>query len=229
MTLNGNAFKAVLGAAALALAVPAAPAGAATVSWTTWSSNTAGTISGGPSVTYSGELSGLSSNYPSWTPASTWADGSIVNNAPPQSGNMIRLLGGGGASAVLDTLTFSTPVTNPVMAIWSLGAPGAQAQFVFNNATPTLIKGGPSAEFAGTSISVSGNTVSGSEGNGTVEFLGTFTSISWRNPLAENYYGFTVGIGGGGSVSAVPEPGTWALVAGGLGLLGFAVKRNRSA
>jgi hypothetical protein len=41
---------------------------------------------------------------------------------------------------------------------------------------------------------VSGNTVFGSEGNGTIRFLGTYSSIWWKNPLPEYFYGFTVGV-----------------------------------
>ena len=48
------------------------PASADTIDWTNWSTNTAGSIvtpQTAISVTYSGELSGLSINYPTWTPS----------------------------------------------------------------------------------------------------------------------------------------------------------------
>jgi hypothetical protein len=112
----------------------------------------------------------------------------------------------GGDPNVVDTITFSQPVTNPVFSIWSLGSPGFTAYFNFTNATPTLVAGGPSTEYMGGSIMVSGNSVSGEEGNGTIQFLGTYSSISWDNPVAESYYGFTVGL----PIVAVPEPATWA-------------------
>lgn len=187
---------------------------AGTIYWTSWSSNTGGTIStpgGSASVSYLGELSGLSSGYPSWTPGTTFADGSIVANPPPASGGMIRLVGG---SSTVDTLSFSSPVLNPVISIWSLGQSSIAAQFVFTGASPSFVSGGPSAEFAGGPISVSGNTVTGNEGNGTISFSGLFSSISWNNPVFENYYGFTVG------VPAIPEPGTLVLL-----LLGFGLRK----
>ena len=204
------------------LALPAVLAvtqvSASTIYWTSWSGNTSGSLTtpqGTISLGYSGELSGLAANYPSWNPSASYADGSIVGNAPPQFGNMVQLVGGG---STIDTVTFSTPVVDPVFAIWSLGQSGDPTTFVFN-AAPTLVTGGPSAEYGGGSIGVSGNTVSGSEGNGTVMFLGTYSSISWNNPLFENYYGFTVG------VAAVPEPATVTLLT--LGGLACLVRRKK--
>jgi PEP-CTERM motif len=194
------------------------PVSAATIYWTSWSGNTSGSLTtpqGTISLGYSGELSGLAANYPSWSPSASYADGSIVGNAPPPSGGMIQLVGGG---STIDTVTFSAPVINPVFAIWSLGQSGVPTTFVFNT-TPTFVVGGPSAEYGGGSIGVSGNTVSGVEGNGTIMFLGTYSSISWNNPSFENYYGFTVG------VAAVPEPTTMTLLAFG-GLAGLALRKR---
>jgi len=135
---------------------------------------------------------------------------------------MVNLVGGPN-NDVIDVLTFSTPVVNPVFAIWSLGSGSIPASFVFNQ-TPTFVAGGPSAEYSGSAITVVGNTVSGSEGNGTVQFLGTFSTLSWTNPQYEGYYGFTVGI-----PTAVPEPETYALMLAGLGLIGFVARRRNTA
>ncbi len=164
-----------------------------TISWTRWSTNTAGNITHPAiSVTYSGELQPLQSNYPSWTPSTTFADGNVVGNPPPQSGNMIILHGG---DATVDTITFSPPVVDPVFSIWSLGDGNIQAKFEFINATPTVVAGGESAEYHGGPIMVVWrDTVLGSEGNGTIRFSGTYSSISWKNTVREDYYGFTVGV-----------------------------------
>lgn len=213
--------KLTLSLLSISLTVAFTSAEAATVTWADWTTNTSATI-GTVDVTYSGELSGLSAlNYPSWTPSSTFADGVIVSNAPPPSGRMVQLFGGGGTGAVTDTLTFSAPVIDPVFAIWSLG-PSPVASFVFD-ATPTFVAGGASAEYGGNPITVSGNVVSGFEGNGTVQFLGTFTSLSWTNPAREAYYGFTVGV----PVAAIPEPEIYALMLVGLSVIGF-VGRSRN-
>jgi hypothetical protein len=227
-------MKGLLLAAALASLGFATAANATT--WTVWSdSYTAGfptggsatSVLGGVTVSYSGEINsgignpacgGICFGYPSWTPASTYVGG-IVTSAPPSADGMIQLTGGGGSGT--DTITFSSPVKNPVIAIWSLGAGGIQAEFDFS-ATPTYEAGGPSAEYGGSPITVLGNVVSGYEGNGTVAFLGTYTSISFTTPEYESWYGFTVG-------SAVPEPSTWAMMMLGFAGLGYAGFRRAAA
>ena len=203
--------------AAISMAAVAGQAEASIIDWTTWTGATANPTTGSASgnagsvgITYSGELQSLSplGAYPSWAPAATFADGSIVSNGPSPSGGIIQLFGDTGAT---DTITFSHTVINPVFAIWSLGQGGEGASFNFVQ-TPTFIAGGGSAEYGGVPISVVGNVVSGNEANGTIMFLGKFDTISWTNPASENWYGFTVGV-----QSAVPEPSTWAMM-----LLGFA-------
>lgn len=203
----------------------AMPASATIIDWAAWSSplvsatsGSANGVAGGVNISYSGELENLFTNYPSYGPNGTF-NGGTVDNAPPQANGIIQLYGGNPNQT--NTITFSQAVTNPVLAIWSLGQGGVNASFNFN-ATPTLESGGPSSEYAGQTISVLGNVVSGSEGNGTVQFTGTFNSLSWTNPTAENWYGFTVG------VAAVPEPETYAMMLAGLGLMGFVARRRRN-
>lgn len=211
-------IKLALAAAALAAS---GLAQSATIDWNQWTSNAAGTIAGSTpvTITFSGENNhGWYAGYPSYGPGTTWADGTIVSNAP--TGGIVVLNGG---NTNVDTITFSQAVTNPVFAIWSLGQGGINASFNFIGATPVLVAGGPSNEYNGQSINVSGNDVFGREGNGTVEFIGTFTSISWTNPVSENWYGFNVGIAG---VSSVPEPGSVGLMLAGLTLVGLARRRQ---
>jgi hypothetical protein len=121
-----------------------------------------------------------------------------------------------GTSTGVNTITFTSPVVDPVFAIWSLGSPSVPATFTFG-ATPTLQAGGPNSLFGGSSITVLANVVSGREGNGVVQFTGTFDSLSWTNSF-ENFYAFTVGINGTpqSDPGDVPEPSTFGLLAGGL-------------
>ena len=234
MNLNAAFQRTVsVGAISFVALALAAPSQAETITWTNWSSVTAGnpgsgsgTIAGGVTVTYAGQTIGRSTNYPSWTPAGTFSGGT-VGNAPPQNFNAVALTGGTTAT---NTLTFSTAVTDPVFAIWSLGAPSVPATFNFTSAEPfTLQAGGTSAEYGGSSITVSRDIVSGREGNGVIQFNGTFTQLTWTNPSAENYYVLTVGIAGTAPPTGVPEPATLAICGAGLAGLMLLRKLKRGA
>jgi hypothetical protein len=203
-----------------------ASASAATI-WTDWTSATAGAPGsaagslGGVGVSYLGELDAAVINGTSniWAPNSTFTGGTVTAS-PSVVGDDIRL---NGTFTGTNTITFASPLVNPVFAIWSLGAPSVPASFIFN-ATPTLEAGGPNSQFGGSSITVLGNVVSGNEGNGVVQFTGTFSSISWTDTF-ENFYAFTVGVNGGSPPPGVPEPGTLILL--GLGLAGISVWHRR--
>ena len=207
------------------------------ISWTDWTAFTAGNLTGtatgvistGLNVSYAGQVgsnsvvNGVGGNT-SWLPASTFSGGNVSNGPAPNRDN-ITLTGGTGTG--VNTITFSSPVTNPVMAIWSLGAGGAPASFVFLPTEPfTIQSGGPSVEFGGSSITAAGNTVNGVEGNGTIQFNGTFTQISWTNPQFEFYYAFTVGAPGT-PTPPIPGPSTYIML--GAGLLAISVLIRRRA
>lgn len=213
-------------AAACAVALPAA---ADPIDWASWSGAVTGNTTGAATATfatvgitagYTGELQSFVNNYPSYTPVGTFSGGT-VSNGPAQADGILQIFG--GTAAGTNTITFSQAVVNPVLAIWSLGQPGIVAQFNF--AQPFSIEsGGPNAEYGGASITAIGNTVFGAEGNGVIRFAGTLTSITWTNPVFENWYGFTVGV----PVAAVPEPEAYALMLAGLALLGARARRRRA-
>ena len=190
------------------------------IHWNTWTSASSGSLTAGSTTVAvafatTNAHAGIA-NYPSWAPSSTFADGVAVDNGPAQSNGIMQLFGG---TTALNTLTFSVPNVDPVFSIWSLGQSGIQASFDFVGVTPVMVAGGPNAEYGGSAITVSGNAVSGREGNGTIQLIGTYSSIEWTNPTFENWYGFNVGIADVGTATPVPEPGQLVLFVLGLGLL----------
>jgi hypothetical protein len=176
------------------------------VEWVNWTSATSGSTGsasgtlGGISVSYSGDVlfaqtNGLGTDY--WLPSSPFLSATVPDGPP--NADIVALTGGNSA---VDTISFSRSVTNPILAINSLGEPGYGAKLVFNGASPVILSYGDGywgwSGFG--SLQTSGNTLIGYEGTGTIQLYGTFTSISWVAPIYEDWYGFTVGI------SSVPEP-----------------------
>ena len=228
-------FSLVLLALATALAItPTALAN--TIAWTNWSSGTAGApgsatgtiVNMGVDVTYTGQTSGLGIGYGTsigtfypgqnsgtgtWGLTSSYTGG-IVGNAPPTSYNSVALQG--GPPPLLETIHFSSPVVNPLIAIWSLGQNGRPAEFQFEHPF-SVISGGPSSEYGGSGLLLFGVpslNAFGVEGNGIIQFAGVFTDINFYTPLNENWYSFTVG-------EQTPEPSSLLLL--GTGLLALAL------
>jgi hypothetical protein len=199
----------------------AVPVNAATM-WTDWTTATTGGSAsgsaGGIGLSYAGELDGAVINGTGgiWLPSTTFVGGTVTTS-PDTIRDYLRIDGNGGRT---NTIVFASPVVDPVIAIWSLGATNTSADFTFDQ-TPTLEVGGRNSIYGGSSIIVSGNTVSGREGNGVVQFTGVFSSISWTNTY-ENYYAFTVGHNG---PAPVPLPAALLLFAP--GLVGMAAVRRR--
>jgi len=206
------------------------PARASTYNWTTWSSQTGNTVNGTltfgtqtVNITYTGEteftqLNNTGYNY--YTPASTYVNG-------PTTSDMIAIDG----TATTHTITFSSPVTNPVMAIVSLGQPGLGTVYNFD-APFTILNQGSGIPYGGCATCLSGSgtdSLTGTEGDGIIEFAGTFSSLSWTGANPEYWNGFTFGAAGVGTPSSgVPEPGSLGLAALALALVALSARRWRS-
>jgi len=162
---------------------------------------------GAVGVSYSGELAVAQTaggiNY--WVPPTPYLS-ATVGNAPPDS-DIMELIGGEGTN---HTVTFDSPVTNPIFAIVSMGQDDLAVEYHFN-APFDVLSSGVGYWGGGPFTELPGNILHGQEGHGAIQFQGTFNSISWTVPIPEWWHGFTVG-----EEAAVPEPTTLALLGGGL-------------
>jgi PEP-CTERM motif len=195
------------------------PAAADTFSWTNWQSSTAGTVTGAlnlgstVNVTYTGEIDFTQLNNTGtfyYGPSSTYVGG-------PATKDMIAISG----TTATHTFTFSSPVTNLAMAIVSLGQPGRPVTYNFSDVF-TILSQGAGIPFGGCATCLTGSGTSalqGTEGDGIIEFLGTFSTLSFTVTNSEFWNGFTIGAVSTTSTAPVPEPGSALL----LGTVGIAV------
>jgi hypothetical protein len=225
--------------------------------WTNWTAATCGSSGswtgsiGTTVVTYSGAcIGGQLSNGTGTDYYSPQGPYTVAGYTLPDAGNNYGFIQ--FEQPYSGSLTFSTPVTNPILAFISLGNPGlgvtftftqpggaAQAIYVLSDdhcAGPGGVPPADPAYFScgsyttgSTDGGTTTNTLTGSEYSGLVELQGTFTSVNFTSATDEYWYGFTVGTNAPNVVTSVtPEPATMSLMAMGLvGLVGVGSRRMR--
>ncbi len=211
-------------AVAVALAAPLSAFAVDTVSWTQWDNVPTGTLmqnSNTVAVTYTGDYFDIDHGNYFYDVPSSFTSAEVTNT--PDTAGTIRTVGG---NDVMNHIHFSQAVVNPYIAIFSAGQAGQPVSFNFAGVSAgqvSLIAGG-TGHWGGQALTQSGTSIWGEEGNGTVKLTGSFTDIYFTTPQYENYYGYTVGA----AIAAVPEPGTYAMLMAGLGLLGLVARRKQS-
>jgi hypothetical protein len=247
----------LLGFASVAQAVP--------FFWTDWQGvdldagvgfQSQGTITTGTAavtVTYTNargvgfyQSSGGTDYYTGGSGATSPYTSTLVDNRP--TGSDIVALRFSGTQ----TLQFSQAVANPVFAYVSLNGNG----YSFDQDFEILSQGGQDGNACGFwgcggaskvivdlggglfDYQLNSNNVGGSEPHGTIRFLGTFDTLTWRSTSNEFWNGFTVGVQGTAvevcaanptlpecnPTTSVPLPASLALLS--VGLIGISALRR---
>jgi hypothetical protein len=138
------------------------------------------------------------------------------------SGDYVEITGS-FTSTFAYTITFSAPVTNPILYVGSLAS-----TFTFSGVTPTRLSGEAEFVVAGSTVSGQSPLSGGNDRNGAVALNGTFNAITFTVDALDLFTNDRDGIAlqVGTDPIAVPEPAVSALV--GAGVLGaFGLRRAK--
>jgi hypothetical protein len=156
---------------------------------------------GMPGNLYQAQTTEGATNY--WVPATPYMSAQ-VENAPPST-DILQLAGGQNQTY---RVTLSEAIKDPVMAIVSLGAPGTTITYDFD-APFTIVSQG--AGFWGGSdtalVKLPDDVLQGTEGHGTIQFIGTFATFSWTVPMPETWHGFNFAIRTTEALEPTPDAG----------------------
>ncbi len=151
--------------------------------WTDWTAVTAGSSATGTLPLTAGNVT-VTYTSPQVQTIQTpgyFNLGDAYNGVMPVSG--VEGLQAFHGVGLTHTYTFSQPVKDPILVFWSMN----NSSFTFANDFILLgQKGG---------VTKSGNTLVGpfAESNGTIQLIGTYSSISYTSSTLENWTGVTVG------------------------------------
>lgn len=152
--------------------------------WTDWTAVTANTSATGtlPLSTGNVTVTYTSPQVYSIQQPGYFNIGDVYLGTMPASGTEgLQALHGAGTT---HTYTFSQPVTNPILVFWSMNG----NTFTFTQPFNIL---GQTAGITSSSTTISGS--SAVECNASIQFIGTYTSITYTSSLLENWTGVTVG------------------------------------
>lgn len=197
---------------------------AAPITWADWTSATPGMNGsaqgnlGSIGINYSGDINfaqlGSGINYWIEGEPAPYTGNSVIDNSPTAA-EMIAV----SRTGQLQTITFSEAVINPIMAILSMGSKDIPVTYTFDTPFSLLSEG--MGYWGDGEYSLSGNSLTGLELHGVVQFIGEFTSISWQTNQKEYWHGFTFGI------ATVPAPSTLLLAMLALLATGWISTRRR--
>ena len=251
-----------MGITIVALSVTgSAVATAAPIYWTDWGGSNTDVVNGpfvatGTITTPTSTVDVTYSNpqgigfYRATTGTDWWRDQSGVRNdaTSPYTSDVVDNIPTGIDAIGLNkagpqTLTFSEMIANPVFSFISLNGNG----YAFLNHDFEILSvgdGSPTDKcghwgcgtVAKNIVPVLGGTeyqlIGTGEPHGTIQFLGTFDTLTWRSLSAEHWNGMTVGVAGTAlevsqRSTAMPEPATLLLL--GSGLVGIVSRARRKA
>jgi len=135
-----------------------------------------------------GTINGIGFTYTSSQPLA--ATGSLYNHGifpasygVPNNNPTIR-----NNQVTTNTLTFTSPMTDPVLVFSSIGASGTLVPIIFSNPIEIIWSSG------GTSLVVNSPTqITGHEGYVILRIPGVYSSVSFNYTVAESYANFTFG------------------------------------